>query len=714
MTFDRDNDRESLKKTKMIFSLLKNKITNQEITHLIDELQEKYIELEKLIKQLDEYDIAYYIENKSIIEDVQYDSLKIKMQLMIAEVIDKINHIEALSKNDSDKSSIKKSFSQIKRELKKRACKVGVKPGRKFKKVKHRRPMLSLSNCFSKEDIALFMNRLGNVDKLTCELKIDGISFSALYENGQLQLALTRGDGKIGEDITLNIKQIKDLPYEISYKGSLEVRGEIYIDKETFVQLSDFATARNAASGSVRQLDPLVTRERNLKYFIWDADFPDMDSHYARMLCAEELGFSVNEYKSIASNLSEMISFYEKVALIRSNLDFDIDGVVYKVDDRAEQENLGCTASSPRWATAYKFPAAEAITHIIDIVIQVGKSGVLTPVAILEPINIGGALISRTTLHNAAEIKRHGYSIGDLVKIVRSGDVIPKITGIVTKGNGDQFVMPMQCQICNSQVIDDETFTHKLCSGGWVCKGQMIGRLKHFTSRDTFNIVGLGHKQIEYFVANDKIKTFSDIFRLENNNYLDPLQNKHGWGRKSVSELFQSISSCKKIEFHKFLYSLSIPHVGSETALLLAKKFINYANLIKAINRPKAAETLQSINGIGSQIAESVIKFLRDECNLEIISDLLNYIEVIQHEETIISKTFAFTGTLTTITRSRAEELVIKIGDRFSNSITKKVHYLVIGDKPSSSKIYQAKKLNIQLLSQKEFLERINFYKFSS
>lgn len=698
-----------------MLQLLKNVIQNQRIIDELDLLQKKYLELEDLIRKIDQYDIDYYIENQSTIPDFQYDSLKKQMQLMIAEVIDKMNKIENLDLSDLERNGVKRLFSQIKRNLKKRSGKVGAKPSRKFKKVKHKRPMLSLSNCFNEEDVSQFLTRIGKIDKITCELKIDGISFSAVYQNGQLQMALTRGDGEFGEDITLNVKQINDLPHEISYKDTVEIRGEIYMDKTTFSQLSEFATPRNAASGSVRQLDPMITRQRNLKYFVWEVDFKSISSHYDRLALAKELGFRINEYISIASNLSEMISYYEKIANIRSSLDYDIDGVVYKIDDISKQEQLGFTASSPRWATAHKFPSEEAMTHIVDIIIQVGKSGVLIPVAVLEPIKISGTVITRATLHNAGELKRNGYRVGDLVRLVRSGDVIPKITGIITVGDGNSFVMPDKCPFCKSIVIDDTTFTHKLCTGGWRCKGQMIERLKHFVSRDAFNIVGLGNKQIEYFVEEEKITTFADIFKLENNNYSEPLQNKNGWGNKSVSELFKSINHSRKIHFDKFLYSLSIPHVGSEIALLLSKEFKDYHSLVEVINGVDGAEVLQQINGVGIQIAASVVQFFRDKFNLKLVSDLLEEVEIIPYESKLESSTtFAFTGSLTKITRSEAEEFVKSCGSIFSSSVTKKVTYLVVGDKPSSSKIENAKKLNIQFLSEEEFLNLVSFDKFSS
>lgn len=692
-----------------MLDLLIREIKDESIKEYLFEIRDSYNQLESVMQKVDECDIAYFIESQPLVDDATYDAIKIDMFNLIARIKNQSKVVENFSLSDNDNQSIKRVFSEIRKIIRRRESKVGAKPSRQFKKIRHKRPMLSLSNCFSVDDVRNFMKRINDEKKIVCELKIDGVSFSAIYENGQLKMALTRGDGQIGEDITLNVKQICNIPLEIEYRDTLEIHGEIYIDKETFSRMNGFSNPRNAASGSIRQLDPIITRERHLKYFVWNANFEGINSHYKQISMAKEFGFSTNSHILLVESFSGMMKFYEEISLIRSSLNYDIDGIVYKVDDIALQENFGYTASSPRWATAYKFPAVEAITAIKDIIIQIGKSGILTPVAVLEPINIGGAIISRATLHNSCELKKHGYSIGDLVRVVRAGDVIPKINGIVKKNaTNDIFVFPVSCSVCNSRVIDDETFTHKICIGGWSCKGQLIERLKHFVSRGAFNIIGLGEKQIEYFVNNSIISSYSDIFMLEERNTTYLLQNQHGWGDKSVSELFKSINSARAIEFHKFIYSLSIPHVGVEIATLLAKNFRSYERLIDAIGCTTVYEKLTEINGIGDQIAKSVIQFFRDEYNLKLLKSLLLQIEILSCKENNVGDTYAFTGTLSSITRPQAVNLIEKNRQSFSSSVIKKVKYLVVGDNPSKTKIDRAKTLNIQFLSESEFMKLMN------
>lgn len=692
-----------------MLNLLIQEIKDQSINEYLLKIRDSYNQLENLMQRIDECDIAYFIESQPLVDDATYDAIKIDMSNLINRIKSQLKALDHSSLSDNDNKSIKRVFNEIKKVIKKREFKVGAKPSRHFKKMQHRRPMLSLSNCFSDHDVKNFMMRINNEKNIVCELKIDGVSFSAIYEDGKLKIALTRGDGQFGEDITLNVKQISNIPLEIEYRDTLEIRGEIYIDKKNFSCMSGFSNPRNAASGSIRQLDPIITKERNLKYFVWDADFKEINSHYKRINMAKNLGFSTNEHILLVESFSDMMNFYREISLIRSSLNYDIDGVVYKIDNVSIQEKFGSTGSAPRWATAYKFPAAEAVSEIKDIIIQIGKSGVLTPVAVLEPINIGGAIISRVTLHNSCELKKQDYRVGDLVRVIRSGDVIPKINGIIQKSTtNNSFIFPISCPVCNSKVIDDETFTHKICTGGWSCEGQLIERLNHFVSRGAFNIIGLGEKQIEYFVKNSMISIYSDIFTLEEKNITYLLQNQHGWGNKSVSELFKSINSARKIEFHKLLYSLSIPHVGVEIATLLAKNFRNYQGLIDVVNCSSGHEKLTAINGIGDQIAKSVIQFFRDEYNRELLENLLLQIDILSYETKNIGNIYAFTGSLSSITRPQAINLIEKNGENFSSSITKKVKYLVIGDSPSQSKIDKAKTLDIHFLSELEFIKLMN------
>ncbi len=673
------------------------------------ELYKEYSDFISIAEKVNDADIKYYVESAPIISDAEYDLLKRRLHQQVSEIRNLITNIV-----DQERVGyLQPIFNQIKKNLKKQESKVGAKPSRVFKKVRHRTPMLSLGNCFNEDELYQFISRVYS-DKedmeFICELKIDGVSFSAIYENGLLKVCLTRGDGEIGEDITLNVMEINGLPHTIEYKDLLEVRGEIYIDKAGFTQLNEnsiqrFSNPRNAASGSIRQLDPLITRDRNLKYFIWSIDSPETKflSHYDKLIFAKSLGFNVEEHMKIVKSADEMLGFYKDIAINRLNLLYEIDGIVYKINSIERQEMLGSTSSAPRWAIAHKFPASEANTKILDIIIQVGKSGVLTPVAILEPIGIGGVMISRATLHNARELYRNDYRIGDIVCVIRSGDVIPKITKkIVLNCNANRFEMPSKCPVCNSEVISDATAVHKICTGGWNCKAQLVERLKHFVSRSAFNIVGLGDKQLEYFVDKGIIKSYADIFKLELMNL--NLEERDGWGEKSVEVLFSSINNSKTIDFNKFIYSLSIPLVGIEVATFITREFHDYKRLLEVTNSSQSFTLLQSINGIGEHIAMSITTFFTNSYNINLVDDLLFYVKI--NTEQLNSQTvFAFTGKLENFTRSQAEELIKTIGGIFTTSISKKTNYLVIGSDPTQHKVEKAKKLGINIITEKNFID---------
>lgn len=694
----------------LISIIRRDTLVTSEMLSGIEMLMQLYRDFESLAMELEKYDVAYYIESNSIVSDAEYDDLKRELQLKIDDITQKISTLKQLQI-----VSIQNLCKAINKHIRDQQKKVGAKPSRKFTKVKHLRPMLSLSNCFSEDDVKQFLNRVdGSEVEIVCELKIDGVSFSVIYENGILVRGVTRGNGETGEDITLNVKEIVSLPHKIDYLGLLELRGEIYMDKETFARFSEFSNPRNAASGSIRQLNPKITRERNLKYFVWDCNVSGIDSHYKGLIFAKKLGFTINNYIKITHSFSEMMNFYEEISRIRCDLNYEIDGIVYKINSIERQEELGNTGHSPRWATAHKFPAAQTSTIIIDIIIQIGKSGVLTPVAILQPVEINGAVISRVTLHNARELHRNDYRIGDTVKIIRSGDVIPKINGVIKHSeNSQRFEMPNKCPICNSQVIDDGNFVHKVCTGNWSCEAQLIERLKHFVSRDAFNIIGLGEKQIEYLVHEKLIQNYANIFELQHlNQSLEiPLQMRHGWGDKSTFELFKAIENARKIELYRLIYSLSIPLVGIEVAQLIAGYFKTYDELLRVVTNTENLNILQNIHGIGEQIAKSMIDFFTNTYNLELIFNLLQYTEIIPISEQLITdnaKTFAFTGGLVSITRDEAAQLVRDHGSIFASSITKNTDYLVIGEKPSSSKINKAKSFKIDILTEDDFMKLIH------
>lgn len=660
--------------------------------------------LQRKIRQINEYDIAYYQKSSPLVSDAEYDNQKAELNLLISQVAEQVDFARTITTPCEELEMIEQTLRAIKKTLAAQEKQVGAKPSKHFKKGKHRKPMLSLNNCFAESDVERFFNRVCIGQEIVCELKIDGVSFSAVYENGVLQHSLTRGDGRFGEDITANVKQISGLPHDIDYKKPLEVRGEIYIDKESFLKLEDFANPRNAASGSIRQLDPTITRDRGLKYFIWEANFTEYSSHYERIIAAEKLGFCVEEHIRIACSFSEMIKFYYEIKIQRSSLKFDIDGVVYKINDISLQNELANTGNAPRWAVAHKFPAAEAETKITDIIVQVGKSGVLTPVAILEPINIGGVVVSKATLHNARDLRKHDYRIGDLVTIVRSGDVIPKITRVVVRAaNSASFEMPALCPVCQSILIDDATSVNKICPANWNCRAQVIAKLEHFAS--CFNMMGLGAKHIEYFVENNLMKSYADIFRLEENNHLNPLQQQPGWGDRSATELFKSINNARRIELLDFFHSLSIPLVGIEAATLLAKHFKTYEAFLEALKKPYNLALLQQINGIGEKTALSVVQFFNESEHL--IADLRSYVEITPLTDNENGKVFAFTGELETLSRAAAKKAVEKQGSIFSSSVTKKIDYLVVGKEPSNAKLDKAKSFGIQLINEGQFIQML-------
>jgi DNA ligase (NAD+) len=446
-------------------------------------------EIESLREEISRHDRLYYQDDKPEITDEEYDKLR--------------KRLDDLEANDPQKDLFSPSQT------------VGATPSKKFGKVKHLKPMLSLRNAFNEDDVKDFLESIGDYlqiesdIEILCEPKIDGLSFSAQYKGGKLYKAATRGDGEIGEDITENIKTISSLPLKLNINEDFEVRGEVYISKTDFLAINDkmevdkkFANPRNAAAGSLRQLDPKITRSRNLKYFIWGGEFNGVKSQKELIDKFKDLGFTSNDISQLAVNSKQILEYYDYLLNTRSHLDYDIDGVVYKVNDFHLQERLGSLSRAPRWAIAHKFPAEKAVTKIEDIVVQVGRTGALTPVALLEPVGVGGVLVSRATLHNEDEINRKDFRVGDTVTIERSGDVIPKVLKVHLDkriGNLVKFVMPKQCPICNSETFREEGEAIRRCSGGLKCSAQVVEGLKHFISRNAFNIDGLGSKQIEEF-----------------------------------------------------------------------------------------------------------------------------------------------------------------------------------------------------------------------
>ncbi len=657
-------------------------------------------EIQKLREEITKHDRLYYELDKPQISDAEYDTLRKRLE-----------ELEVLEPQ-------KDLFSPTQS--------VGSKPSEKFGKVKHSHSMLSLRNAFSEEDVKDFIQSIKDYLKhqddleFLCEPKIDGLSFAAIYKNGSLFKAATRGDGEIGEDITSNMRTIASLPQTVSYKEDFEIRGEVYMSKSDFLKLNEgkaqseqFANPRNAAAGSLRQLDPEITRSRNLKYFIWGGYYNKVTTQVELIQKFADMGFITNPLSKRCSTSEDIITFYKDLLINRSHLDYDIDGTVYKINDFQLQSRLGELSRAPRWAIAHKFPAEQAITTIKDIVVQVGRTGALTPVAILEPVGVGGVLVSRATLHNEEEIERKDFRIGDTVSIERAGDVIPKVLAVdIAKRPLDSkpFHMPSICPVCSSTAIKEDEEAVRRCTGGLKCSAQVVERLKHFVSRNAFNIDGLGEKQIEEFFEKGHLNSPVDIFKIEEKNL--PIHTWEGWGKKSVENLYSSINKVRTISLDQFIYALGIRHVGEATAKLLAK---NYESLEKLLSSMQAADILaqlENIEGIGSKVAAGIYGFFSDHFNLEMLSELQKEVNVTDFindavDSPISGKTIVFTGTMEKMSRSEAKSTAEKMGAKVSSSISAKTDFLVAGA-DAGSKLKKATELGIKILSEDEWLDMMH------
>ena len=676
-------------------------------------------ELEFLAKEIEKADIAYYQNDEPYLDDAKYDELRHRNNALEA----KFPH---LIREDSPSKRI------------------GAKVKSEFKKVELQVPMLSLADIFSIDDvhdfilgIKRFLNTSDDIE-FTSEPKMDGLSFSARYEKGVFVKGSTRGDGKIGEDITQNLKVIKGFPLFLTGEVGdvLEVRGEVFMSKKDFFDLNAkneqdnkkiFANPRNAAAGSLRQLDARITEQRNLSFIVytwgevsqvlWNTQKEFLDY-------VKKLGFPVNPYNTLCKNEDELIKSFDYLMENRANLDYDIDGIVYKVNDLELQKRLGFLTRTPRWAVAHKFPPEQAITRLNDIRIQVGRTGALTPVADLEPINVGGVIVKHATLHNEDEIKRKDVRVGDFVIIQRAGDVIPQVIGVLKEKRTDEvkeFVFPNVCPQCGAHTIREEDEAVRRCTGGLTCPAQAIEMLKHFVSRDAFNIEGLGDKVIEDFYNDGIIKTPYDIFTIEERNKPQDLfstipslnlENRDGWGTKSVVKLIEAINKSKKISLQKFIYALGIRQVGIATAYLIAKHYISFENFMKCM-REKDIQLLVSIDGIGSAIAKDIVEFFNEEHNIVVINNLLKVIEVddfegvINNNSLLLDKTIVFTGTLVTLTRSEAKSKALSNGAKVAGSVSANTDFVVAGES-AGSKLKKAQELGIKIISEDEFNQMIS------
>ena len=593
-----------------------------------------------------------------------------------------------------------------------------------FEQAVHKIPMMSLSNVFNESEIIAFDEKIkkeGINPQYMCELKIDGLSVSLLYEKGKLVRAATRGDGTVGEDITHNVKTIKSIPLKLKREVDIEVRGEIFMNKKTLIELNEkrkknnqplLQNCRNAAAGSIRQLDSKVAAERKLDNFTYHLPNPldyDLNTHSEAIEFMKELGFKINPNNRLVNNINELLEFIEEKGTLRPTLPYDIDGVVIKVNDIRQQQKLGYTAKYPKWATAYKFPAEEVVTKLTDIIFTVGRTGQITPNAVLEPVIVAGSTISRATLHNEDFVNERNLKIGDIVSIRKAGDVIPEVVEAkIERRTGDEkdFVMITECPMCQTTLVKKEGQVDYFCTNN-KCPARHIEGLIHFASRDAMNIEGLGDRIMEDFYNFKFIGNLADIYSLK--DHAKELVRLEGFGDKSVNNLLEAIEASKNNSLERLIFGLGIPHVGAKTAKVLAQKFENLDNMIQA-----SEEELTKIPDIGGIIAKSIVDYFSDDHNRAIVEELkdlglnMTYLgKKVESNDTFANKTFVLTGSLTIFTRDEASEKIELLGGKTSGSVSKKTSVVIVGENPGS-KYEKAKELGIEIWTEKEFEEKLN------
>ena len=674
------------------------------------EMNKKEIEdwYKKKIKLFQSYNKYYYDKNAPKVSDKDYDELK-------KEIISLEKKYNFLKSKDSP--------SQI----------VGHKPSKNFKKDLHRVPMLSLANAFTEEDLINFEKKILNFlskDKnykifYSAEPKIDGISASLTYKSGEFVKGLSRGDGKEGEDITANLLTLKDIPKKIQSKDfpeEIDIRGEVFIQNSDFEKLKEkFANPRNAASGSLRQKNPEDTKKIPLKFIAYTFGFEKglkTNSQFDYLTELNKWGFKTNPLNKLISGVSNLIENYNYVEKQRSNLDFDIDGIVYKVNDLVLQKRLGNVANAPRWAVAHKFSSNKATSLILDIEIQIGRTGALTPVAKIKPVNIGGVLVSNATLHNEDEIIRKDIRIGDTVIVERAGDVIPHILSVDLKKRSKKslkFIFPKNCPSCGSKTIKEfnkvtkkNDAVRRCSSEDYKCEKISIEKLKHFVSKEAFNIDGLGKKIVEGFWKLKLIQFPQDIFKLDYNK----IEKLEGWGRLSVENLQYSINQKKNISLERLIYSLGIRHIGLENAKLLSKHFISFSKF-KNLSIQSDYEDLLNIDGIGETQVNSIKSFFSNKSNIRVLNELEKILIIknaVQNSDNglLKNKTFLVTGKLNGISRAEVKSLIEENSGKTISSVSKKLNFLIIGEKPTKKKVDYAKQLKIKVIDQAEFLKMLN------
>ena len=666
-------------------------------------------EVEKIykrkIKEFQKHNKLYYDKSAPAISDREFDELK-------ADII-----------------NLEKKYSFL-RSTKSPSDSVGFKPSKNFEKFKHKVQMLSLSNAFDREDLINFEKKILNYlnEKISLEYsvepKIDGISASLTYLNGNLTYGVSRGDGSEGELITNNLKTIKDIPHKILKKNipkEIEIRGEVFIEKKDFEKIKDnFANPRNAASGSLRQKDPKETSKIPLKFIAYTFGFISENKFKKQSDFLNELkswGFLTSDYNKVIKSTDELFIFHEQFEKKRFDLNYDIDGLVYKVNSLQLQKRLGFTSNAPRWAIAHKFSADHAYSEILNIDIQVGRTGALTPVAKVKPVNIGGVVVSNATLHNEDEIIRKDIRIGDTVKIERAGDVIPHVLEVdlkKRKKTQNKFIFPTICPSCGSKTEKEfNKITKKFdavrrCTNdGYTCNKIAIEKIKHFISKDAINIDGLGKKVIEKFWDLKFIKLPQDIYNLD----YQKISSLDGWGSQSASNLKFSIENSKKVTLDKFIFSLGIRHIGIENAKIIADFTKNIKSFLNLLKKDKIKELI-NIDGIGETQVKSLEKFFQNKTNIKVVEKLSEILSVKDREVKSKGKlknvSFMFTGKLQNISRAEAKSLIEENAGSIVSSVTKKLDYLVTGEKPTNRKVEQAKNLGIKILTQKEWSDLLN------
>ncbi len=698
--------------------------------------EEAVAELARLAEAIAGHDRRYHGEDAPTISDAEYDALKLR------------------------NAAIEARFPELIREDSP-SHRVGVAPSGAFAQVRHSVPMLSLDNVFSDEDVTDFVSSVRRFLNLaadaelvfTAEPKIDGLSMSLRYEHRRLVTAATRGDGMTGENVTANIRTISEIPQQLPHDAPdiVEVRGEVYMRRDDFLDLQQrmaesgqtFANPRNSAAGSLRQKNPEVTRSRPLKFFAYawgETSEPLGSTQYDVVRRFADWGFRVNDHMTRCASVEDMLERYRVIEAERSELPYDIDGVVYKVDRLDLQERLGFRSRSPRWATAHKFPAEKATTTLTAIDIQVGRTGALTPVARLEPVTVGGVVVVNATLHNEDEIARKDIRIGDTVIVQRAGDVIPQILGTVPEkrpAGAEPYRFPDRCPICDSHAVREEGEVVRRCTGGLVCPAQAVERIRHFVSRNAFDIEGLGEKQIDFFFETDKpslkVSSPAEIFTLRRRQEalpatlegsLEKLENLEGFGVVSVRKLFDAIDARREVALSRFLFGLGIRHIGETNAKRLARHFIRFAVLRSTAEAARAPEgkgdsgnaewqEIVSVNGIGSIVAGALVDFFAEEHNREALDALLAAGVTPLDEEAVTDvsspvagKTVVFTGALEKMSRDEAKAMAERLGAKVAGSVSKKTDLVVAGP-GAGSKLKTAADLGIEVIDEDAWFERV-------